>query len=89
MSTVRRIGRFFILVGIGVIAFFILSDLAQQANISVLLIGGIILIFGIMIIVTNPGPEHPPSPHFRTLRKVVKREEQIEGEEKKEEGENK
>ena len=35
-------------------------------------------VLGIMILVTNPGPEHPPSPHFRTLKRVMKREEQIE-----------
>jgi predicted membrane channel-forming protein YqfA (hemolysin III family) len=86
MDTLRRIGRFFIILGIGVIGFYILSDLAQQANLTVLLIGGGIFTLGIMILVTNPGPERPPNPHFRTLRRVVKREEKIEkkvGEEKK------
>ncbi len=78
MSTSHRIGRFFILLGLGIIGFFVLSDLAQQANLTVLLVGGAIFILGIMIIVTNPGPERTPSQHFRTLRRVVKREEQIE-----------
>jgi len=86
MSVTRRIGRFFIVLGIGIIGFFILSDLAQQANLVLLLVGGAIFLFGVMILVTNPGPEPPPSPHFRTLKRVTKREEQIE---KKEEEERK
>jgi len=86
MNTTRRIGRFFILLGVGIIAFFVLSDLAQQANMELLLIGGGIFILGILILVTNPAPEAPPDPHFRTLKRAVKKEEQIE---KKEEGERK
>ncbi len=84
MSITHRIGRFLIIVGLGIIGFFVLSDLAQQADLTVLVVGGIILILGIMILVTNPGPEHPPSPHFRTLRRVMKREEQIEKKEEEE-----
>ncbi len=84
MSVTRRIGRFLIIVGLGIIGYFVLSDLAQQANLTLLVVGGIILILGIMILVTNPGPEHPPSPHFRTLRRVMKREEQIEKKEEEE-----
>ncbi len=78
MSTARRIGRFFIIVGLGIIGFFVLSDLAQQANITLLLIGGGIFFLGVMIQITNPGPEKPSHAHFRTLRRVVKREEEIE-----------
>ncbi len=85
MSTTRRIGRFFIVLGLGIIGFFILSDLAQQANLAVLLIGGGIFILGIMILVTNPGPEQTPHQHFRTLRRVVNREEQIEKKNQEEE----
>ncbi len=84
MSITHRIGRFLIIVGLGIIGFFVLSDLAQQANLTLLVVGGILLILGIMILVTNPGPEHPPSPHFRTLRRVMKREEQIEKKEEEE-----
>ncbi len=85
MSVTRRIGRFFIILGLGIIGFFVLSDLGQQANLTLLLVGAIILILGIMILVTNPGPEHPPSQHFRTLRRVMKREEQIEKKSEEEE----
>ncbi len=84
MSVTRRIGRFLIILGLGIIGFFVLSDLGQQANLTLLLVGGIIFFLGIMILVTNPGPEHPPSPHFRTLRRVMKREEKIEKKEEKE-----
>ncbi len=85
MSVTRRIGRFLIILGLGIIGFFVLSDLGQQANLTLLLVGAIILILGIMILVTNPGPEHPPSPHFRTLKRVMKREEKIEKKEEEEE----
>lgn len=74
------------MLGAGIIGFFVLTDLAQQANMEVLLVGGGILILGILILVTNPAPEAPPDPHFRTLRRTVKKEEEIE---KKEEGERK
>ncbi len=78
MSITRRIGRFLIILGLGIIGFFVLTDLGQQANLNLLLVGAIIFILGIMILVTNPGPERPPSPHFRTLRKVMKKEEEEE-----------
>ena len=81
----RRIGRFFILLGAGIIGFFVLSDLAKQPNMGLLLIGGGILIVGILFLVTNPAPEAPPDPHFRTLKRAVKKEEKVE----KEEGERK
>ncbi len=84
MSTTRRIARFLILLGLGIIGFFVLSDLAQQANLTVLLIGGGLFFLGVMILVTNPGPEHPPSPHFRTLKRVMRREEKVEKEEEEE-----
>jgi len=86
MNAARRIGRFFVLLGVGIIGFFVLSDLAQQANMELLLVGGGILVLGILILITNPAPEAPPDPHFRTLKRAMKREEQIE---KKEEGERK
>ena len=85
MSVMRRIGRFFILLGAGIIGFFVLSDLAKQPNMGLLLIGGGILIVGILFLVTNPAPEAPPDPHFRTLKRAVKKEEKVE----KEEGERK
>ncbi len=84
MSVTRRIARFLIILGLGIIGFFVLSDLGQQANLTLLFIGAIIFFLGIMILVTNPGPEHPPSQHFRTLRRVMKREEQIKKKEEEE-----
>ncbi len=84
MSVTRRIARFLILLGLGIIGFFILSDMAQQANLTLLLVGGVIFIIGVLILVTNPGPEHPPSPRFRTLRRSIKKEEKIEKEEQEE-----
>ena len=84
MSAARRIGRFLVLVGLGLIGFFVLSDIAQQVNFNFLVIGFFVFVFGVFLIVTNPPPEATPNPRFRSLNKILKREEQLKEKEKRE-----
>lgn len=82
MSLARRIGIFLVIVGAGLIAYFVLTDLALQASYASLVFGTIILVGGISMLVTNPAPEPHPNPRFRTLNKIMKRDEKIEGKKK-------
>ena len=83
MSTGRKIGRFLVALGSGLIAFFVLTDLARQVNYGALLIGAIILIGGIFLMVSNPNPEPHQAPRFRTLNKILQKEEKQQHKEKK------
>ncbi len=82
MSFSRRIGIFLVIIGLGLIGYFVLSDLARQASFGSLVLGSIALIGGIALLVSNPGPEPHPNPRFRTLNKIMKRDEKIEGKKK-------
>lgn len=82
MSLSRRLGIFLIMVGGGLIAYFVLTDLAQQAGYGSLLIGTLVLLGGIAILIANPGPEPHSNPRFRSLNKVLKRDEEVEGKKK-------
>ena len=79
MKTGHRIGTFLVLLGLGLIGYFVITDLALQPSFGVLIIGALILIAGISTMVTNPNPEPHPNPRFRTLNKIMKRDEEIEG----------
>ena len=78
MSFSRRLGKFLIIVGVGLIGYFVLTDLAQQAVYASLLIGTLMLIGGIVILIANPAPEPQPNPRFRSLNKIMKRDEEVE-----------
>ena len=82
MSFARRIGTFLLIVGLGLIGYFVFTDLARQASYGSLVIGAITLIAGIVILVSNPAPEPHPNPRFRTLNKIMKRDDEIEGKKK-------
>jgi hypothetical protein len=82
MSFFRRIGIFLIMLGLGLIGYFVFTDLAHQASFGILVIGAIALIGGIAIQVGNPVPEAHPNPRFRTLNKIIKRDDEIEGKKK-------
>lgn len=82
MNVARRIGTFLIIIGAGLIAFFVLSDLALNASYGSLLIGTILLVGGISMVVSNPTPDTHPNPRFRTLKKIMNRDEKIEGKKK-------
>jgi hypothetical protein len=75
VNTGRKIGKFLVVLGSGLIAFFVLTDLARQVNFGTLFIGTLILIGGIFLIVTNPNPEAHKAPRFRTLNKLMQKDE--------------
>jgi uncharacterized membrane protein HdeD (DUF308 family) len=75
MSIGRKIGRFLVVLGCGLIGFFVLTDLARQANFGTLFIGAMILIGGIFLMVSNPNPEQHQAPRFRTLNKILQKDE--------------
>jgi hypothetical protein len=82
MSFARRIGTFLIMLGLGLIGYFVFSDLARQVSFGSLIVGAIALIGGIAVLIGNPNPEPHPNPRFRTLNKIMKRDDQIEGKKK-------
>jgi hypothetical protein len=84
MSVSRRIGRFLVTIGLGLIGFFVLTDIAQQVNYNFLVIGFFVFAVGIFLIITSPAPEANPNPRFRSLNKILKKEEEIKDKEKRE-----
>lgn len=73
MSFVNRIGTFFILLGIGLIGLFILSDIAQAPTCNFLIVGAILLIVGLALWFRNPAPKGPPPERFRILKSLNKK----------------
>lgn len=67
---VRRIGKFIGLIGGGLVALFLLSDMGGQANYKWLFLGlaGLVLCF--VILRANPGEPAPPSGRFRIIREM-------------------
>jgi hypothetical protein len=72
---VNRVGTFFILLGIALIALFILSDVAQSPTCGLLIFGAIFLALGVMLWFRNPSPPAGPSGRFRLLKRVGKKPE--------------
>ncbi len=70
----NRIGIFFIIIGIGFIAMYILSDIAKTPTCSLLLIGGVSLGLGILLWRRNPGPPPKETGRFRVLRSSGKKQ---------------
>jgi uncharacterized membrane protein HdeD (DUF308 family) len=84
VNTGRKIGRFLVVLGVGLIGFFVLTDLARQVNFGALLFGAILMIVGIFLIISNPNPEPHQAPRFRALNKILQKEDkQPKGKEKK------
>lgn len=73
MSFINRIGTFFILLGIGLIGLFILSDIAQAPTCNFLVLGAVSLIVGIALWFRDPAPQGPPPERFRILKSINKR----------------
>jgi hypothetical protein len=69
----NRVGTFFILLGIALIALFILSDIAQSPICGLLFFGTIFLGLGIVLWTRNPAPPSEPSGRFRLMKKMGKR----------------
>lgn len=71
----NRIGTFFILLGLGLIGLFVLSDMAQTPTCGFFLSGVILLGLGIFLWVQHPRPPAQPSGRFRILRGRPRKEE--------------
>jgi hypothetical protein len=66
---INRIGTFFILIGLGLIGLFILSDIAESPTCNYLVIGAVLLALGIFLWFKDPRPPSEPTGRFSLLRK--------------------
>ncbi|MEA4906338.1 MAG: hypothetical protein GYA17_15475 [Chloroflexi bacterium] len=74
----RRIGTFFILLGVGLIGLFIFSDVADTPTCNLLLYGIGAILVGTFLLWTNPPPPPDPTNRFRLLKKRKKERQQDE-----------
>lgn len=65
---VNRIGTFFILLGVGLIGMFVLSDMAQAPTCGFFISGAVLLGLGIGLWIRHPRPPAKPSGRFRLLK---------------------
>jgi hypothetical protein len=75
---VHRIGTFFLLVGIGLIAFFVLSEAAQQVTFNYLCWGLILLILG-LIFRAQYKKSVAPSGRFSLVKRLMPKSKQDQG----------
>jgi hypothetical protein len=75
---VYRIGTFFLLVGIGLIAFFVLSEAARQTSFNYLCWGLIVLILG-LIFRAQYRKSVTPSGRFSLVRRLMPKSKQNQG----------
>jgi predicted membrane channel-forming protein YqfA (hemolysin III family) len=71
METIHRVGTFFILLGVGLIILFILSDLAKAPSCNFLIVGAVLLILGIVMWARNPINPGQKAERFRTVKKIM------------------
>jgi len=69
----RKVGSFFIFIGVALIVLFVLSDIAHAREFHYLLYGMIILLIGIFVIGINPKPP-VESNRFRVLKRKSEKE---------------
>jgi len=69
----RKIGTFFIFVGVILIILFVLSDVANAREFHYLLYGMIAFLIGIFMVGTNPKPP-VESTRFRVLKRKSEKE---------------
>ena len=72
---INRIGKFLLLIGMGLIFLFLLSDIARSPDFNLLILGGLVSIAGILLIWSNPPPPPPPSGRLGLFRRKKKEEE--------------
>jgi len=75
---VHRIGTFFLLVGIGLVVFFVLSEAAQQVTFNYLCWGLILLILG-LIFRGQYKKSVPASGRFSLVRRLMPKSKQDQG----------
>lgn len=66
---VNRVGTFFILLGLGLIGLFILSDIAKTPTCNLLIFGGASLALGVFLWFRDPVKPGPPAERFRLFRR--------------------
>ena len=66
---INRFGTFFILIGIGALALFVVSDVARMPDFRFLLWGSLALMLGTLVKWLSPKPDKPRANRFRMLRK--------------------
>jgi hypothetical protein len=69
----HRIGTFFILLGIFLIALFLLSDMADAPTCNFFVYGSGLFIIGVIMWFRNPLPAGPPAGRFRLLKSTGKK----------------
>ena len=67
---VSRVGTFLLLVGIGLMVFFILSDASNDPRLSYFCWGTILLTWGFIFRAQYKKPAGPPSGRFSVLSKL-------------------
>jgi sugar phosphate permease len=82
----RKVGVFLIMVGVFLMALYLLSDVAGSARIGLLLSGGLVLGLGIWIFTRTKPEEKPKNTRFQTLRQMKNRP--VKSEEKKKKKKN-
>lgn len=70
---INRVGTFFILLGLGMIGLFVLSDVAKAPSCSLLVLGGVCLALGIILWMRDPVKPGPPANRFRLFRSAGKK----------------
>ena len=66
---INRFGTFFILIGIGALALFVVSDIARLPDFRFLLWGSLALVLGTLIKWLSPKPDRSRANRFRMFRK--------------------
>ena len=67
---IYRVGTFFLLVGVGMMVFFILSDMANQAQLGYFCWGTGLLTIAFIFRAQYKKPEGPPHGRFSVLGKI-------------------
>jgi hypothetical protein len=70
---VARVGTFFVLVGIGMMVFFLLSDAASDPRLSYFCWGTVLLSLGFMFQARFKRPAGPPSGRFGVLQRLKRK----------------
>lgn len=80
---VSRVGTFFILVGIGMMVFFMLSDAADTPRLGYFCWGTVLLSLGFVFQARFKRPAGPPTGRFSVLQRLKRKPKEAKKEEKK------
>jgi hypothetical protein len=69
----NKIGSFLLLVGGTFLVLFILSIAANSPDYNLLVLGGLIFLFGFFFHWISPRPAPPPNDRFRSIKKLRER----------------